>query len=321
MEAELLAGRTASETTRESRRLTRTQPARAASTTAKPSAHKPTEIPDEISAQFAGVRSSIAPLWPEQVTEPRRGRGALLSVSGIAGLIIVCPWGSTLASRVPLVGQTSPAVMTISAARVVLPNADLHPAGGETAVLVSSELTSRFAGLLPGLVADLAPREDSAEVGSPSPGEEPLHEHVLAAPAEEPSAPAGAPPTTVTRIVHEALPGAVRVTVELDAEISFHQERLANPPRIYVDLRSTRVDSSLTGQVLRFGGEIVPRVRIGRREHGTTRVVLDAAGISTYRAYTLDSPHRLVIDCFGETPGAGVDADPLATSSPQTAVP
>ena len=49
------------------------------------------------------------------------------------------------------------------------------------------------------------------------------------------------------------------------------------------------------------------QVRIGRHPNNTTRVVLDAAGVSSYSVYPLYSPYRLVIDCVRAHPvNAGV---------------
>ena len=52
-------------------------------------------------------------------------------------------------------------------------------------------------------------------------------------------------------------------------------------------------------QTLRFDGDadLVRQVRIGRHPNNTTRVVLDAEGVSSYSVYPLYSPYRLVIDC------------------------
>ena len=38
-------------------------------------------------------------------------------------------------------------------------------------------------------------------------------------------------------------------------------------------------------------------MRVGRHPNNTTRIVLDAAGVTSYSVYPLYSPYRLVIDC------------------------
>jgi N-acetylmuramoyl-L-alanine amidase len=130
---------------------------------------------------------------------------------------------------------------------------------------------------------------------------------VLAEAAEETSRSPGSaarPPkvATIMAIRRTLLPDAVRITIEFDSEVAFHDERILNPVRVFVDLPSTRAVPSLVDRTLRFDGDndIVHQVRIGRHSTGTTRVVLDAAGVSSYSVYPLYAPFRLVIDCVRE---------------------
>ena len=123
---------------------------------------------------------------------------------------------------------------------------------------------------------------------------------------------------TIKSVTRAALPDAVRVTIELDAEVPFHDERLADPARVFVDLTSTRAAPSLLDQTLRFDGDadLVRQIRIGRHPHSTTRVVLDAAGISSYSVYALYNPYRLVIDCARPATDASPAAPAAASSAP-----
>jgi N-acetylmuramoyl-L-alanine amidase len=111
------------------------------------------------------------------------------------------------------------------------------------------------------------------------------------------------PMATIKDIRRTVLPDAVRVTIELDAEVSFHEERIPDPWRVFVDLPGTRAAPSLVDQTIRFDGDadIVRQIRIGRHPNHTTRVVLDAAGVTSYSVYPLYSPFRLVIDCVRPT--------------------
>jgi N-acetylmuramoyl-L-alanine amidase len=126
-------------------------------------------------------------------------------------------------------------------------------------------------------------------------------------------------PVMIKAIRRTALPDAVRVTIELDAEVpSFHEERISGPARIFLDFPSTRAASDLVDQTLRFDADadIVRQVRIGRHPNATTRVVLDAAGVSSYSVYPLYNPYRLVIDCLRSVtlPAAAVGAAPPAVT-------
>ncbi len=83
------------------------------------------------------------------------------------------------------------------------------------------------------------------------------------------------------------------------AEVPFHEERIADPSRVFVDLPGTRAAARLVDHTIRFesDADIVRQIRIGRHPNNTTRVVLDAAGVTSYSVYPLYSPYRLVIDC------------------------
>ena len=104
---------------------------------------------------------------------------------------------------------------------------------------------------------------------------------------------------TIKEIRRIVLPDAVRITIELDSEVAFHEERIQDPARVFLDLPGTRPAAALADQTVRFQGDadIVRQVRIGRHPNNLTRVVLDAAGVTSYSVYPLYSPYRLVIDC------------------------
>ena len=138
-----------------------------------------------------------------------------------------------------------------------------------------------------------------------------------AAPAAS-AVPAAAPATspasalaTVRSIKRTPLPDGIRLVIELDAEVSFHEERLADPARVFVDLASTKVAADLRDRTLRFDGDsdIVHQVRVGRHPDNTTRVVFDAMGVGKYSIYPLYDPYRLVIDCV-----RGLAPPPLLTA-------
>ena len=125
-------------------------------------------------------------------------------------------------------------------------------------------------------------------------------------PMPQPSTPSRATPTksttvaTIKDIRRAAMRDIVRVVIELDREVVFHDEHIENPSRVFVDLPSTQAAAPLKDQTLRFegDGDLVHQVRIGRHPGNTTRVVLDTEGVSSYSIYPLYSPYRLVIDCL-----------------------
>jgi N-acetylmuramoyl-L-alanine amidase len=160
---------------------------------------------------------------------------------------------------------------------------------------------------------------------SPAPSARAAHEPTDREHHERPmptAATAGVDPTrgrlaTVRAIRRVVLPDAVRITIDLDAEVPFHEERIADPARVFLDLPSTRAAASLLDRTMRFEGDadLVRQIRIGRHPNNTTRIVLDASGVSSYSIYPLYGPYRLVIDCLRAKPAAAVAAASLALLS------
>lgn len=113
------------------------------------------------------------------------------------------------------------------------------------------------------------------------------------------AASAPAPVATIKSVKRVVLPDVVRVVIEIDGEVPFHDERIGDPDRLFVDLAPAQTAPALTDQTLRFASDsdIVRQVRLGKQPNRTTRIVLDAGGLSTYSIYALYEPYRLVIDC------------------------
>ena len=118
------------------------------------------------------------------------------------------------------------------------------------------------------------------------------------------------------RSVHRTrLADGVRVTIELDAEVPFHEEWLDGPSRVFVDFAATRAVRDLQDTTLRFDGDsdVIHQIRFGRHPNNTTRVVLDAQGVADYSVYPLYDPFTLVIDVFRQpTQYAGTVGAPPA---------
>jgi N-acetylmuramoyl-L-alanine amidase len=108
---------------------------------------------------------------------------------------------------------------------------------------------------------------------------------------------------TVRSIRRTVLPDAVRIVIEIDVEVPFHDERIADPSRVFIDLPDTRAVPSLVDQTLRFDGDadVVRQIRLGRQSNNTTRIVLEAGGVTSYSVYPLYDPYRLVVDCVRDT--------------------
>jgi N-acetylmuramoyl-L-alanine amidase len=111
----------------------------------------------------------------------------------------------------------------------------------------------------------------------------------------------------LTAIHRQSLPDALRITLEIEREVPFHDERLDGPPRVFLDLQNTRAVAALRDAVLPFGDDLVQRVRVGRQLDSRTRVVLDLKSAARYSVYTLYNPYRIVID-FERSLGAPAPA-------------
>jgi N-acetylmuramoyl-L-alanine amidase len=131
-------------------------------------------------------------------------------------------------------------------------------------------------------------------------------------------------PSTLTAIRREVLPAALRITLELEREIRFHEERLEGPPRVFVDLQNTRVVDALRDATLAFPDDVVRQIRIGRHADARTRVVLDLQDAGRYSVYSVYNPFRLVIDIERRTPlaanarpgGRGAAPPPTPATAP-----
>jgi N-acetylmuramoyl-L-alanine amidase len=153
-----------------------------------------------------------------------------------------------------------------------------------------------------------APSKTSATSGSSS--EPDSDEHVIPVPAQSavrsrevappPSAHATAATAsnrfaTLVDIKRSVVGDLVRVILELDREVSYHDQRIGNPDRVFVDLSGAHVGRDLR-RTQSFDAGVVRQLRIGEHDD-TTRVVLDIDGAARHSLFALYNPYRLVIDC------------------------
>lgn len=104
-----------------------------------------------------------------------------------------------------------------------------------------------------------------------------------------------AAPAQLRAIDREVLDTTVRITLALDREATFAHEVIDGPPRAFVDLFGTVTTEALKDAALKFEGDSVRQVRVGRRT-GAIRVVLDLAAATKVSVFTLYNPYRVVID-------------------------
>ena len=123
--------------------------------------------------------------------------------------------------------------------------------------------------------------------------------------------------STIRAVRREVLPDVVRITLELDREVVFYQERLEGPARLFFDLRETKTVPALVDATLRYDSDIIRHIRLGRHPNSTTRVVLDLENVARYSVFTLYNPYRIVIDA---EPASAPPLQVASTSAPTTLI-
>src|SRR3954470_7665843 len=96
------------------------------------------------------------------------------------------------------------------------------------------------------------------------------------------SDPAGAGVATLKDVRRAVLPDGVRITVELDGEIAYHQEEIVNPRRLFFDLKNVKAPQRFQDTALKFDGDVIKEIRLGRHPQNTTRLVVALEGVGNY---------------------------------------
>lgn len=121
----------------------------------------------------------------------------------------------------------------------------------------------------------------------------------------------------ISAVTRHPVTDGVEIRVALDGPVTYTEERLTGPARVFFDLKHTRTAEALRDAVLRFDGELVRQVRIGHHPEQVTRIVLDLEGARSYETRVESDPPRMVILCRAEaSPQALPDAP--AAERPQT---
>ena len=147
--------------------------------------------------------------------------------------------------------------------------------------------------------ADPAPQPDSTPAVAASDDEtaSPESPDVQAASNTRPSGTSGrSVPVLLKDIRRSLMSDGVRITLDLESEVSYHEEEITNPKRVFFDLKGVRTASALQDTSLKFDDDIVREIRLGRHPQNTTRVVMDLDGVEAYSVYPMYSPYRLVVD-------------------------
>ena len=107
-------------------------------------------------------------------------------------------------------------------------------------------------------------------------------------------------PVRVTSVDNESQADYTRITVDLERNIQFESQRLADPDRIFFDLKNAQLAQDLMGKNLEVDDPYIKRVRIAQFNPDTARIVLETAGPVSYNSSLNLNPPRLVIDVHGD---------------------
>ena len=129
-----------------------------------------------------------------------------------------------------------------------------------------------------------------------------------------------APPVVLKEIQRTTLDDGVRLTIELGSEVPYHQEEIANPRRLFFDLKNVTPAPGLQDTALKFQGQVVSEVRVGRHPRNVTRLAMDLDGVDSYTVYPLYGPYRLVVDFRRAATAASTVPAALTGSGPSAGV-
>lgn len=104
----------------------------------------------------------------------------------------------------------------------------------------------------------------------------------------------------VTGVRHWSTPDYTRVAIDVEQEVKFNSQRIANPDRIFFDLLDTKLASTLVGKTFDVDDGFLKKIRVAEYKPGQTRLVLEVDDLSSYDAFLLPDPYRLIIDIHGK---------------------
>ena len=116
--------------------------------------------------------------------------------------------------------------------------------------------------------------------------------------------------SSVTEIRHWSNPDYTRVVIYVDNEVPYRKHLLKRdpsikkPPRLYIDIESTRISPQLKQSIPIHDG-LLKMARAAQYSPDTVRVVLDIESIKDYKPFHWNDPFRIVIDIFGESSSEG----------------
>jgi N-acetylmuramoyl-L-alanine amidase len=188
------------------------------------------------------------------------------------------------------------------------PSGDMRPRAQERLAEIEARGGKRAAKV------ELPPLPSGTQTSSPEPAQ-----------AETPS-PTSSGLARVTDIRYWSDPDYTRVVINVDGQVPYTSRLLRadpvlkTPPRLYIDIQTSRLSPSLPTSIpIRDG--LLRAARVGQYTLDTVRVVLDIQSIEGHKIFSLYDPYRIVIDVTGESkaqpPAPGRGTPPPLTLAQQ----
>ena len=92
---------------------------------------------------------------------------------------------------------------------------------------------------------------------------------------------------------------STRVVLDVEKQVRYRSDRIANPDRLWIDLEGTRLHPNLVHRSFPVGDGLLEQVRVGQNKDDVVRVVLDFKDVKDHSIFYLENPLRLVVDVRG----------------------
>jgi N-acetylmuramoyl-L-alanine amidase len=100
----------------------------------------------------------------------------------------------------------------------------------------------------------------------------------------------------ITDIRFSSSLGVIRIVLDLSKPAKYRSGKLENPIRVYLDIEKSVLYLS---KQISINDDIIKGVRASQFDENKVRIVIDLKSLKNYKVFSLDNPHRIVIDVYG----------------------
>jgi N-acetylmuramoyl-L-alanine amidase len=128
------------------------------------------------------------------------------------------------------------------------------------------------------------------------------------------SSPAEAADATVQPVMFSSLSGVTRIVIQTGAKVQYRASRLSNPDRIYFDIQGARYPGK-QNDVIQVGDTLLKRIRIGKKDDASLRLVLDVQQAVRFITSQASNPESLAIELMPAAASPALAPPPPAASA------